>query len=312
MRRTIPLLPLTLALAILAGLVLARPVHAQRTYGSLTVDGVERTYLLYVPPDYEPGTPWPVVIALHGRGDTGSGFAYRLDLNRVAREHGFIAAYPDGLNHEWNYAAGTRGWIGPDTDDVGFLAALVDALAAEWSVDRARVYVAGFSNGGFMAQRLACEAPDQYAAFAVVSAGYFPGFEQWCATSLPAPILFIHGTADWVVPWTGTAQGQFVMSMPAEETVAYWAEHNGCSPEAVTHEAIPPSEPDAATNVHHFQIGGCAGGSEVVFYAIEGGGHNLPGVPGRIAPEIAGPVNMDIHAGEVVWDFFARHTLTAE
>ena len=289
----------------------AHDVRAQQSHGTLIVDGVERTYTLYVPPAYDGSEPWPVVVALHGRGGDGSGFAYQLDLNRVARENAFIAVYPDGIENEWSYAQDTPEWIGPETDDVGFLAALVDALAEDLSIDRQRVYAAGFSNGGFMAQRLACEVPDQYAAFAVISAGFYPGLDQWCATSAPVPILFIHGTADVVVPWTGTVQGSYVLSMPVEDTVAYWAEHDGCSPDEVTHETLDSVEPDAVTSVIYFHIGGCDDDAEVVLYAVEGGGHNLPGVRGRLTASVAGNVTMDLHAGEAIWAFFEPHTLEA-
>jgi polyhydroxybutyrate depolymerase len=287
------------------------PVSAQETQNSLTVNGVERTYALYVPPAYDGSEPWPLVVALHGRGGDGSTFADQLDLNRVAQENDFIAAYPDGINHEWNYAQGTPEWIGPETDDVEFLSALVDAVADEYAIDRGRVYAAGFSNGGFMTQRLACEVPDEYAAFAVISAGFYPSLHQWCETSTPTPILFIHGTADVVVPWTGTVQGQVVLSMPVEDTVAYWAEHDGCSPDEVTHETLPSAEEgeEATTSVIYFHIGGCDDDTEVVLYAVEGGGHNLPGVPGRLNATVAGNVTMDLHAGEAIWAFFEPHTL---
>jgi poly(3-hydroxybutyrate) depolymerase len=45
-----------------------------------------------------------------------------------------------------------------------------------------------------------------------------------------------------------------------------------------------------------------------VFYQINGGGHQWPGV--EVLPEENfGPVNMDINAGEVIWDFLSQHSL---
>ncbi|WP_119069404.1 extracellular catalytic domain type 1 short-chain-length polyhydroxyalkanoate depolymerase [Aggregatilinea lenta] len=285
--------------------------RAQQTHDSLTVNGVERTYTLYVPPTYDGAEPWPLVVGLHGRGGSGAGFAAQLDLNPIARDNDFITVYPDGINREWNYAEGTPEWIGPETDDVAFLAALVDALAEDFAIDRARVYVAGFSNGGFMTQRLACEVPDQYAAFAVISAGFYPGLDQWCATSAPTPILFMHGTADVVVPWTGTLQGQFVLSMPVEDTVAYWAGHDGCSPDEVTHETLDSVEEsgEALTSVIYFHFGGCDDDTEVVLYAVEGGGHNVPGTSAMTPGGVLGNITHDVHAGEAIWTFFEPHAL---
>ena len=67
-------------------------------------------------------------------------------------------------------------------------------------------------------------------------------------------------------------------------------------------------DPIAPTEVYLYTFGGCEGDSEVYFYVIDGGGHNLPGVGGRLTPAIASSTNMDIHAGEVIWDFFERHS----
>src|SRR5579862_7975812 len=129
---------------------------------SLTHDGLERSYLLYVPASYDRGKPTPLLIVLHGRGInasfmitmTGGGF------NALADEHGFILVYPNAINEMWNDGR-TSSDMKSNADDVGFIRALIEHLAAEYAIDRQRVYLTGLSNGGYMAYRLGCELSDQ-------------------------------------------------------------------------------------------------------------------------------------------------------
>ncbi|NWG75903.1 MAG: hypothetical protein HXY24_15095, partial [Rubrivivax sp.] len=104
--------------------------------------GVARTYVVYVPPTYDPAVPMPVVVALHGRSGTGAGMAYLLDFNRIARVKGFIAVYPDGMpfeagsyGREWNITGGLPGYRAGIVDDVAFLSLLIDDLAVDLSID---------------------------------------------------------------------------------------------------------------------------------------------------------------------------------
>lgn len=286
--------------------------------------GRPRTYSLYVPPSYDPAEPMPLVIALHGRPGTATGLAYLMDSNWVAREHGFMIVYPDGLpvnipdfngiGREWNYTLGFPGYYDPErpdafrADDVDFLVRLVDDLAVDLNIDRDRVYVTGFSNGGFMTQRVACEAADQFAAFAVAGATLLPEFVDFCADAPPVPMLFMHGTLDRSIAWDGATYRGQVMLLSVPQTVLYWVEHNGCPPDGSDLIVIPTDDPTPTTFVYRYTFGDCTDGADVLFYAIEGGGHNLPGVADRLSSDIAQAVNMDIHFGETIWDFFSQYT----
>ncbi|NDJ75560.1 MAG: hypothetical protein GYB65_04810 [Chloroflexi bacterium] len=291
---------------------------SHRVQGNEGFGGVPRGYILYVPPSYDPAVPMPLVVALHGRPGTAAGLAYLFDLNKLAAEEGFMVLYPDGmpvlpdqLGREWNYTLGAPGYEYHTVDDVGFLSTLIDDLALDLNIDRQRIYVTGFSNGGFMTQRLACDAYDQYAAFAVVGATLFPYFVEACFGAPPVPIMFIHGTADPSVPWEGTVMSGEVLSWSAPETVLFWAvNQNECAADQVVDTVLPP-DPVSNTQVFRYDFGGCSGHSDVIFYVIEGGGHNLPGVPDRLDPEIAQLVNTDIVAGEVIWEFFDEFSLEA-
>jgi poly(3-hydroxybutyrate) depolymerase len=175
--------------------------------------GQPRSYIVYVPPSYDPAQPAPLVVALHGRPHNGAGFAYLLDLNRVAADNGFIAVYPDGFQEEWNYVRDiTPGYEDWGVDDVEFLSFLIDDLSQDLNIDRTRLYATGFSNGGFMTQRLACEPDTPFAAFGVFGATLYPEFEELCSSAPLRPILLMHGTFDRSIPWEGTVYGDVVVA----------------------------------------------------------------------------------------------------
>lgn len=267
---------------------------------------LERTYTLHVPADL--AEPAPVVIVLHGRGGTGRQMADYTGFDALADQEGFIALYPDGVDEEWDYVKGVPGY--PDAqDDTAFLIGLVDYLAEDYPVDLSRVYVAGFSNGGFMAERIACENSMRFAAYASVAAAGFGGMLDVCADSGQSPILLIHGTADDNIPWQGLSVTRgdrtVYVTYPVPETMAYWAEFNGCGSELKTAE-IPESGDSPGTGVRIMSVD-CPANADVTIYAILGGGHNWPGRDPNFPAQIAGTVNRDIDATAVIWDFFAQH-----
>ncbi len=269
-----------------------------------------RTYTLYIPSSYDSSTPMPMVVLLHGRFGTGAGTASLTDMNQLAEKYGFIALYPDGIDQQWNYTRDVPGYS-PGLDDAVFLTDLIADISQDVVVDQSRLYVAGFSNGGFMAERLACDAPDQFAAFATVAAAGFGGMLEVCAQPNPVAILMIHGTDDTNIPWNGQSQTigdqTIYVLAPVPETLAFWAQYIGCQPD-LTSEELPQGGTSPGTQVRILRVAGCPAGAGLELVAVIGGGHNWPGKPGRIPVEIGGLVNTDIDAGEVIWQFFSQYT----
>ena len=165
----------------------------------LTFGGIQRSYLVHVPPALE--QPTGLVINLHGAGMTAAAQAAMTNYNAVADQHGFVVVYPDGIDLSW---ADGRGASVPDrqgVDDVGFLVALADRLTQDFGIDRGKVFATGMSAGAFMANRLGCARADVFSAIAPVAGTLGSGFP--CAASQPVSVLEIHGTADDVVPFNG-------------------------------------------------------------------------------------------------------------
>lgn len=217
------------------------------TIGDITVGGMQRTYLLHLPTGYQSSQPAPLLIALHGNGETG-GMAELTGFDDLADTQGFIVVYPDGIAKSWAHRNNTDA-DRAGVDDVAFIGALIDQLAAQYAVDPARVYATGMSNGGFMATLLACALPDRIAAAAPVAATMPVSLVSDCHPSRPVPFLLIHGLGDMVVPPNGgmvQAQGgNLGLVLSDADTASFWANHTGCTfPPAVTY---PPATVDDGT-----------------------------------------------------------------
>ncbi|TDD79371.1 hypothetical protein E1293_23525 [Actinomadura darangshiensis] len=159
----------------------------------------DRPYLLHVPPGHPPGKPLPLIVALHGGLNDAEYVRKQSGLDEVADGEGYAVAYPNGFLGTWNAGAccSFARWTG--IDDMGFLDKLIDTLVEEGVADPRRVFMTGFSNGGGMAYRYACERSGRLAGIAVVSGALAIG----CTPEKPVSVLAFHGTWDPSVPYTG-------------------------------------------------------------------------------------------------------------
>jgi polyhydroxybutyrate depolymerase len=179
----------------------AQPLPAGRTMNlNLMHNGIEREFDIYVPQAAADGSPRPLILDLHGF--TGSGNQQRLTSGweDLAAAEALIVAWPDGEGGEWSIG----GALGAG-DDVGFLTELVDEIARRTAVDRASVHATGFSMGGDMVRRLACDAPDRFGAFMAVASSTRPDFftPESCSPLRPPPMLSVRGRTDSIIPFNG-------------------------------------------------------------------------------------------------------------
>lgn len=275
--------------------------------GHLEFQGRSRFYELHVPPGYRSGTPTPVVLVFHGGGGWPSAMRYQSGMDRVSDREGFIAAYPGGTGFRKNrmltFNAGIccSYAVERNVDDVGFTAAVIDDLAAHYTIDRDRVFATGLSNGAMMAYRLACELADRIAAVAPVSGTM--GVSN-CAPSRPVSVMHFHGLEDQNSPYAGGIGKHSVSGVifrSVDETIRFWVQHDGC-----------PQTPTTSTQGEctRFAYGPCREGSEVVLWRIGNGGHAWPGGKTTMLEKlIVGRVSNDISASDLMWEFFKRHTL---
>lgn len=259
---------------------------AGETVATIEVDGREREYAVYVPEGVDADSPTPLVFNLHGRGSDRVQQAIYGGFQPLADRDGILLVHPQGITPEgqgaqqWNFA----GLLDDSYSDEAFIVAILDELAERTCVDRSRVYATGMSSGGFMSSALACLRGDVFAAVAPVAGSIFPG--DACAASPAVPFMTFHGTDDATVGFE-----QFGIAGIAAD----WAAHNGCGTE-------PAEEQIGNVTVVRYP---CEVDAETVLYVAEGGGHSWPGSPFDIAS--LGPVNRDIDATELIWEFFASH-----
>ncbi|MBN1180161.1 MAG: hypothetical protein JXD18_13200, partial [Anaerolineae bacterium] len=129
-----------------------------KTNGEITSSGVLREYLLYVPPSYDPATPTPLVITLHGFAQWPANQRDVSRWNPLADEYGFIVVYPSGTGFPKRWGAhGTTDSLNPQMEDVTFISDLIGKLESEYNIDPTRIYANGLSNGGGMSYLLACK-----------------------------------------------------------------------------------------------------------------------------------------------------------
>jgi polyhydroxybutyrate depolymerase len=268
---------------------------------SLQSGGRTRTSLLHVPQKYDPGTGVMLVLNFHGFTSAGWQQALLTRMSQHSDQRGFIVAYPEGVAASWNAGAccGTA-WT-DSVDDVQFVRALLDEIAAKYCIDPNRIYATGMSNGGFLSHRLGCELSDRIAAIAPV-AGVLGVPRQSCNPARPVPVLHFHGTADPMVPYGGGTPlvpqlGVGIVFLSVAETMDHWRSRNGCS----VFEQTFYEKGDA----HCVEWPSCAKSAQTALCTIDGGGHTWPGG----IPIPAGKTSADIDATASMLDFFEAHPL---
>jgi polyhydroxybutyrate depolymerase len=173
-------------LSVVLFFLTANSLYAGWTNTSFTFDGSTRAYRTYVPANYDPAKPASLIVVLHGLGGSMNDAA-GMGITGIADTANIILLSPQALDYNNPLALIEAAWnsgieitipgfgtyaVNADVDDVGFIKAIMDTTKANYSINNARVYVCGASMGGFMTQRLACEAADRFAAVASVMGTY--------------------------------------------------------------------------------------------------------------------------------------------
>lgn len=255
---------------------------------SLTFNGVERTYILHVPAEYDTAKKYALMISYHGEGGSGLGQEQKTGFDVVADKNGFLVAYPSAVKGDWQLTG--------SGSDIEFTKSLIAAIEQAYSIDSSRIYVSGFSAGGGVAMALACAATDKVAGMAYASNTLGSRKVQQCHPSLPIATVGFSGTKD--VGSDADTRNNYSYQQTAE----FWATQNGCNATpAVSH--FPDTLTTGAKVTDTKQVwGGCKNGVTVTLYIIEGGGHAWPGgVASRNETDIkVGSTELD--ASTVIWD----------
>jgi len=243
------------------------------------VDAGRGPVLVNVPPSYDPNTPTPLILALHGYSSSGTAFESYLNFTPLSDEIGFLYTYPSGTldlgNFRfWNATNACCDVFESDVDDSTYLHDLIEMIKAELKVDDRRVHLVGISNGAFMSYRMACDHAGTIASIATMEGATFRDQDD-CSPAEPVHVLHIHGSADEVVLYEGGCLGSDCYP-GAVETVERWAAYNGCS---LVGEPGDPIDfdagiPGAETEVMRYTSECDRGGSSELWTVV--GGTHIP------------------------------------
>lgn len=278
---------------------------------TLFYQNIQRNYIVHLPPGYSFDQAVPVVIVLHGGSGTYQNVQGFTQMNTVSNANGFLVVYPQGAGvappgFSWADGRGTSADL-DGIDDVGFIDRLIDTLNQDYLIDLDRIYVCGFSNGGFMTQRLGCELADRFAAIGSLGCSMDTSLHAQCQPSRPIPMVFVNGTADPFVPYGGGVMNGNVTPIVAVDTaVAFWVTNNQCQT-AGDWELLPDVVTDDNSTAEVRDFTDCACQADVRFYRMINGGHTWPGVELPTQEPILGETNEDIQASVALWSFFKDH-----
>lgn len=282
---------------------------------SIVVGDRTRTLTVVGPSEAPAGRA--LVVAFHGSRQTGD--VHRAftggTLDDLAAAGEAVIAYPDGYRGNWNDARRESAFPArrAGIDDVAFFRALVEHLAATHGIDRDRVVVTGFSNGGQFVIRLLHEVPELVSGAVIVGAT-LPVAESLLLpaeppAARPAPIAVVHGTRDPIVPFGGGSMPWWARalfrvggrSLSSAQTAAYFAARNGLVG-TPTSETLPARTGDTATRVERTAYRD-PGVPPVIHDVVHGGGHTVPGP--IAAPAVVGRTSPDLSLADLVREVLA-------
>jgi polyhydroxybutyrate depolymerase len=276
----------------------------------------QRKYIVHLPTGFNIGTKRPLVINLHGgSGNMQSAQGFSL-MNPVADLNNFIVCYPQGYGiaspgYSWadgrNTTADQAG-----IDDLGFINKLMDTLITKYYIDANKIYICGFSNGGFMVQRIACQLNERFSAMASLGSSMDTVLYRNCNPSKSIPFAFFNGTADPAMPYGGgVMQNPLVIPvMPVDSVINFWVRKNKClSANTVFNFADTFTTDNSIAELYSYT--NCDCNASIKFYKLINGGHTWPGVYIASQATILGNTNRDLDASTELWNFFKTYSLCA-
>ena len=266
-------------------------IFGQQTINdSMLINGTYRNFITYIPSIYNSSQPTPLIFNLHGMTSTAWQQMWYGDFRDIADTANFIIVHPQGLLDN----TGVTHWnLGQSNiDDIGFLNSLYSYIVSNYNINLDQVYSTGMSNGGYMSYYLACNMSDKIAAIASVTGAMGSLTQLNCNPNHPTPVMEIHGTADFTVPFNDIING-----------IEYWIDYNNCNLIADT-TLIPDLNFGDLSTVEHIVYNNGDNGVTTELFKIINGGHTWPG--SNISN---GVTNYDINASIEIWKFFSKYDI---
>lgn len=265
------------------------PMAIGDTDYKIMTSGESREYRVHVPPDYDPQYAFSLVLALHGYTENIDDFMGITHFaEAVDKRGGVIVVFPQGKAPlgvpGWNAGTCCGTAQAQNTPDVQFMRDMVAQIEKDYCIDPKRIFASGFSNGGMLSHRLACEFSDKIAAIGAVSGTMAI---DPCIPKRQVPVLHIHGTSDVVVPYNQPLTAQTV-----PKTIEGWVARDFCEP----NKSVVYMKGKATCELY------APCGADVELCTIDGGSHEWPA--GGSANGVG-----DLPATEYILDFLAAHPM---
>ncbi len=295
---------------LLAVVAISFPVHGQtRLDVTMTVDSVQRQFILVKPSAPPPASGYPVVFMFHGSSGDGEKFYNNSGWKEKGEREGFVTIFPSSLEYCFLNDSGrqtsTTRWNNGESeeekcpgvelkDDVHFVRRIIDTAASMLSIDRTRIYASGFSNGAVFTSKLAIEASDIFAALSA-SAGKLHPLDSG-ASIPPVPFVSTIGTDDrnvvasfgQPVPFNDSALlvlGRTIRIYLAAFNLAEVVDRKDSTAIAITWVFNTPANPNMPFTQYSYTV-------------LKGLEHEYPNGS-----------NYPIAAADYLWAFFNRHSL---
>lgn len=236
---------------------------------SCEYEGVKREIIVSLP---ETAKNAPLIVMLHGAGDSADNFLKSSEFDKEANEKGYAVCFISGSinskagrnSRSWNY-----GRIDTDYDDVSFIKEVVKYVCDEYSLDDDDVYCAGFSNGGFMNFRLALEAQDVFKACVSVGGDLCKTLWNKKPEKNDVSFMAVAGEKDESVPKNADGTAKTSLDPAIEDVIEYLADSNGLAKQS-------ESEIGKGSTIVKY---GADGDNDAVWYVVvKDGKHGWPTV----------------------------------
>ncbi|MDT5121101.1 MAG: polyhydroxybutyrate depolymerase [Acidobacteriota bacterium] len=260
---------------------------------TINVGGMQRSYILHIPPGYDGSTPVPLVFVLHGMGGKAKGMEQLTGMSAKADAEKFIVVYPQAVGNPTVWNTGFSSLSNNGADDVAFIRALANKLEHDLKIDTKRIYCCGFSSGAIMTYLLGAEMSHRFAAIGVAAG--FVGVKQPDGSikedpnpAVPVSVIAFHGKKDQTIYYNGG--GALVDCLSVADSIAFWVKADGC---ATPGQAVPTQ--DANLSIEDYNQ--CTNSREVILYTFANGTHEWPKLQN----------NDHFSATDAIWKFFAQH-----
>ena len=270
---------------------------------TLVHDGITRKYVIYVPNIYvTQNIKVPLLVGLHGNGDDAANFS-QICMSSISDTANYIVVYPEALpdplltTNAWHSGAGALGIeVNNTVDDVGFINKVMDSVIKNYKIDTNRMYVFGFSFGGFMTNKMAASNANRFSAAACVSG--LRGNYNTSIPAVPVPYLHFHGTSDPTITYTAAGSPFPYLGLTAENTTLFWANQNGCSLTPVI-DTMPDLAADGLRFIR-YTYNNATTHKNAILYKVVNGVHTWYGTPTN-----------DISYCQTIWAFFRQYAKTS-